>query len=258
MKTMDLYHHFNKKKRRMQLSGIAQRNQHISSEDEDKILSTTTMYQLTTSGTPVFDILQPGHKEETYNNPLMDCFSMGECEFILCITKTIHFTFKDLDVFSAHDRLRDEKRLRTVRFQIGDDCWSLDLGFPSDDDDGMVNELDLGFPSSHDGWLTDNHNQPQLDMLDMQFPTMPDDNQSNGEMLELGFPPELDVKDVLDLGFNITISDPVGNIDGALDMGFDTNLVDDALDISLEMGFDMDPVHIDLDHSCKPSCFTKY
>ncbi|KAG1747321.1 hypothetical protein EDB19DRAFT_1826081 [Suillus lakei] len=193
------------------------------------------MYRLTLSGMPVFDILQPGREECTYNNPLMDCSSMGE-------SRTIHITFEDLDVLSAHDRLRDGNRLKTVPFQTEDDCRSLDLGFPSSDDDRM----------------TDNHNQPQPDMLDMQFPTLSDDDQSNGEMLELGFPPELDIRDVLDLGFNIDISDPASNTDGALEMGFDTNLADDLLDTRnnivldenpLEMGFDMDPAHVDPDWS---------
>ncbi|KAG1723498.1 hypothetical protein EDB19DRAFT_1916057 [Suillus lakei] len=178
------------------------------------------MYQLTLSGMPVFDILQPGRKERTYNNPLMDCSSMGE----------------------SHDRLRDGNRLKTVPFQTGDDCWSLDLGFPLSDDDQMA----------------DNHNQPQPDMLDMQFPALSDDDQSNGEMLELGFPPESDIRDVLDLGFDIDVSDPAGNTDGALEMGFDTNLADDSLDTRnnivldenpLEMGFDMDPAHADPDRS---------
>ncbi|KAG2094199.1 uncharacterized protein F5147DRAFT_779050 [Suillus discolor] len=107
---------------------------------------------------------------------------------------------------------------------------------------------------------TDNHNQPQSDMLDMQFPTLSDDDQSNGEMLDLGFPPQPDDGDVLDLGFDIDVSDLAGNtgIDGALEMGFNTYLADDSLDIGnnipaeenpLEMGFKMDPVHGDLDQS---------
>ncbi|KAG2030325.1 hypothetical protein BDR03DRAFT_1017242 [Suillus americanus] len=95
-------------------------------------------------------------------------------------------------------------------------------------------------------------------------------------MLELGFPPESDIRDVLDLGFNINISDLAGSTDRALEMSFNTNnitpdenplemgfdmdLVDesalemgfdmDLVDESpLEMGFDMDPAHFDLDRS---------
>jgi hypothetical protein len=136
-----------------------------------------------------------------------------------------------------------------VRFKTGDDHQSLDLGFPSSDDD----------------WITDTRNHPQPDILDMQFPTMSDDEQSHDEMLELGFPPESDVEDVLDLGFDIDVSDPTRNTDGVLEMGFDINISDLAghtygalemgfntnditLDESpLEMGFDMDPAHFDLD-----------
>ncbi|KAG1821271.1 hypothetical protein DFJ58DRAFT_739229 [Suillus subalutaceus] len=89
-------------------------------------------------------------------------------------------------------------------------------------------------------------------MLDMQFPTLSDDEQSNGEMLELGFPPESDVGDVLDLGFDIDVSDPARHTDEVLEMGFNMNHVDESLDLRnnitpdenpLEMGFDMDSVH---------------
>jgi hypothetical protein len=108
VKTVDLYNPFIKiKKRRMQLSANAQHDLHVSSEDEGKNLSTTTMDRLTISSIPVFDILQLGCVEGTYNNPLMDCSSMGECEFISCIAKTIHIIFQDLDVLSAHNQLRD-------------------------------------------------------------------------------------------------------------------------------------------------------
>ncbi|KAG2031229.1 hypothetical protein BDR03DRAFT_1016319 [Suillus americanus] len=83
-------------------------------------------------------------------------------------------------------------------------------------------------------------------MLDMQFPTLSGDEQSNDEMLELGSPPESDVGDVLDLVFNINISDLAGSTDGALKMGFDMDPVDES---PLEMGFDMDLAHFDLDQS---------
>ncbi|KAG1866184.1 hypothetical protein F4604DRAFT_1928193 [Suillus subluteus] len=218
MKAVDLYNPFMKiKKRRMRSSANAQHDQHVSSEDE------------------VFDILQPGREERTYNNPLMDCSSMGEY----------------LDVLSVHDRLRDGNRMKAVRFKTGDDHWSLDLGFPSSDDDR----------------ITDTHNHPQPDILDMQFPTLSDDEQSHDEILELGFPPESDVGDVLDLGFDIDVSDPVGNMDEVLEMGFDIDVGDpaghtdgalemgfDTNDITpddnpLEMGFDMDPAHFDPDRS---------
>ncbi|KAG2073303.1 hypothetical protein BDR04DRAFT_1152395 [Suillus decipiens] len=153
---------------------------------------------------------------------------MGECEFISCVAKTIHITFEDLDVLSAHDRLRDGNRLKAVRFQTKGDHRSLDLGFPASDDD----------------WITDTCNHPQPDILDMQFPTMSDDEQSRDEMLELGFPPESDVEDVLDLGFDIDISDSSGNTDGALDMGFDIDIGDPAghTDGALEMGFDTNDI----------------
>ncbi|KAG2347178.1 hypothetical protein BDR05DRAFT_996947 [Suillus weaverae] len=187
---------------------------------------------LTLSSILVFDILQQGRDERTYNNPLMDCASMGEY----------------LDVLSAHDRLRDENRLKAVCFQTEGDYRSLDLGFPLSDDD----------------WITDTRNHPQPDILDMQFPTMSDDEQSHDKMLELGFPPELDVEDVLDLGFDIDVSDSAGDTGGALEMGFDIDISDpaghtdgvlemglDTNDITLddnplEMGFDVDPVQIDL------------
>ncbi|KIK39914.1 hypothetical protein CY34DRAFT_14073 [Suillus luteus UH-Slu-Lm8-n1] len=174
--------------------------------------------------------MKPGREEGTYNNPLMDCSSMSEY----------------LDVLSAHDQLRDRKRLKTVYFQTGDDHRPLDLGFPASDDDQITNT----------------HKHPQLDMLDMQFPTLSNAEQSNYNMLDLGFPLELDVGDVLDLGFTIEVSDPAGNTDGALEMGFDTNDispdesplemgfdVDPTHDSPLEMSFDMDPLHFDLDRS---------
>ncbi|KAG2351465.1 hypothetical protein BDR07DRAFT_1385920 [Suillus spraguei] len=194
------------------------------------------MDRLTLSSIPVFDILQPGRKECTYNNPLMDCSSMGEY----------------LDVLSVHDQLRDGNRMKAVHFKTGDGHQSLDLGFPSSDNDQ----------------ITDAHNHPQPDILDMQFPTLSDHEQSHDKMLELGFPPELDIGDVLDLGFNIDISDPARNIDGVLEMGFNIDVSDpaghtdgalemgfDTNDITLdenplEMGFDMDPAHFDLDRSC--------
>ncbi|KAG1836809.1 hypothetical protein DFJ58DRAFT_846736 [Suillus subalutaceus] len=160
---------------------------------------------LTLSGMPVFDTLQPRGEERTYNNPMMDCSSMDE-------SKTIDITFEDLDVMSAHDRLRDGNRLKTVHFQTGDDHRSLDVGFSESDDD----------------WITNPHNHPQPDMLDMQFPTLSDDEQSNGEMLELGFPPESDVGDVLDLGVSISMSvirpDTQMRV---LEMGFNMNHVDE-------------------------------
>ncbi|KAG1784283.1 uncharacterized protein HD556DRAFT_1315212 [Suillus plorans] len=146
----------------------------------------------------VFSILEPGREERTYHNPFMVCSSMGEY----------------LDVLSAHDGWKDGKRLKTVNFETADDGRSLDLGFPSSDYDRMTN----------------NHNQPQSDMLDMQFPTLSDDDRSNE--------------------------------DGALEMGFNTHLADDSLDKGnnippeknpLEMGFEMDVVHVDPDQSCKPS-----
>ncbi|KAG1718041.1 hypothetical protein EDB19DRAFT_1921418 [Suillus lakei] len=99
---------------------------------------------------------------------------MGECEFISCVAKTIHITFEDLDVLSAHDRLGDGNGLKAVHFQTKGDHRSLDLGFPASDDDR----------------ITDTRNHPQPDILDMQFPTMSDDEQSHDEMLELGFPPD--------------------------------------------------------------------
>ncbi|KAG1836781.1 hypothetical protein DFJ58DRAFT_734725 [Suillus subalutaceus] len=198
------------------------------------------MDRLTLSGMPVFDTLQPRGEERTYNNPMMDCSSMDEY----------------LDVMSAHDQLRDGNRLKTVHFQTGDDHRSLDLGFSESDDDRITNP----------------HNHPQPNMLDMQFPTLSDDEQSNGEMLELGFPPESDVGDVLDLGFDIDVSDPAGHTDGVLEMGFNMNHVDELLDLRnnitpdenplemgfnmdlvhespLEMGFDVDPAHVDPDRS---------
>ncbi|KAG1717278.1 hypothetical protein EDB19DRAFT_1840536 [Suillus lakei] len=179
--------------------------------------------------------MKPGRDERTYNNPLMDCSSMGE-------SKTIHITFEDLDVLSAHDRLGDGNGLKAVHFQTEGDHRSLDLGFPASDDDR----------------ITDTRNHPQPDILDMQFPTMSDDEQSHDEMLELGFPPESDVEDVLDLGrntdgalemgFDIDVSDPAGHTDGALEMGFDTNdIMPD--DNPLEMGFDVDPAQFDPDQS---------
>ncbi|KAG1797451.1 uncharacterized protein HD556DRAFT_1441011 [Suillus plorans] len=168
----------------------------------------------------VFSILEPGREERTYHNPFMVCSSMGEY----------------LDVLSAHDGWKDGKRLKTVNFETADDGRSLDLGFPSSDYDRMTN----------------NHNQPQSDMLDMQFPTLSDDDRSNGEMLDLGFPPQPDDEDMLDLGFDIDVKD------GALEMGFNTHLADDSLDKGnnippeknpLEMGFEMDVVHVDPDQS---------
>ncbi|KAG2740901.1 hypothetical protein P692DRAFT_20752126 [Suillus brevipes Sb2] len=193
------------------------------------------MDRLTLSGILVFDILQPRREESTYNNPLMDCASMGEY----------------LDVLSAHDRLRDGNRLKAVRFQTEGDHRSLDLGFPSSDDDR----------------ITDTRNHPQPNILDMQFPTMSDDEQSHDEMLELGFPPESDVEDVLDLGFDIDVSDSAGNTGGVLEMGFDIDISDpaghtdgvlemgfDTNDITpddnpLEMGFDVDPAQFDPNRS---------
>ncbi|KAG1724685.1 hypothetical protein EDB19DRAFT_1915435 [Suillus lakei] len=180
------------------------------------------MDRLTLSGILVFDILQPGRDERTYNNPLMDCSSMGEY----------------LDVLSAHDRLGDGNGLKAVHFQTEGDHRSLDLGFPASDDDR----------------ITDTRNHPQPDILDMQFPTMSDDEQSHDEMLELGFPPESDVEDpvntdgALEMGFDIDVSDPAGHTDGALEMGFDTNdIMPD--DNPLEMGFDVDPAQFDPDQS---------
>ncbi|KAG1717548.1 hypothetical protein EDB19DRAFT_1839682, partial [Suillus lakei] len=114
--------------------------------------------------------MKPGRDERTYNNPLMDCSSMGE-------SKTIHITFEDLDVLSAHDRLGDGNGLKA----------STSKPRVTTDDDR----------------ITDTRNHPQPDILDMQFPTMSDDEQSHDEMLELGFPPESDIEDVLDLGFDI-------------------------------------------------------
>jgi hypothetical protein len=261
MKAADLYNPLIKiKKRRMRPSAKAQHDLHVSSEDEGNNLSTTTMDRLTLSGILVFDILQPGRDERTYNNPLMDCSSMGECEFISCVAKTIHITFEDLDVLSAHDRLGDGNGLKAVHFQTEGDHRSLDLGFPASDDDR----------------ITDTRNHPQPDILDMQFPTMSDDEQSHDEMLELGFPPESDVEDVLDLGFDIDVSDSAGNTDGALEMGFDIDVSDpaghtdgalemgfDTNDIMpddnpLEMGFDVDPAQFDPDQSCKHSCCFRY
>ncbi|KAG1728539.1 hypothetical protein EDB19DRAFT_1832697 [Suillus lakei] len=201
--------------------------------------------------------MKPGHDERTYNNPLMDCSSMGE-------SKTIHITFEDLDVLSAHDWLGDGNGLKAVRFQTEGDHRSLDLGFPMSDDDRCGKQL------------RSKETSPKLDILDMQFPTMSDDEQSHDKMLELGFPPELDVEDVLDLGFDIDISDSAGNTDGALEMGFDIDVSDpaghtdgalemgfDTNDITpddnpLEMGFDVDPAQFDLDRSCKPSCCFRY
>lgn len=188
MKTVDLYNPF-QKKRRMLSSAIAQQHQHVSSEDEGKQSSPPTMYRLTSSGMPVFDILEPGCEERTYKNPLMDCSSMGECKFISCrlMAKTIDMGFEDLDALSAHDRWKDGKSLQTVHLQTPVDCRSLDLGFPVSDDDRM----------------TCNQRQPQSDILNMQFPTMSDDDLSNGEILDLGFPPQPDDGDELDLGFDI-------------------------------------------------------
>ncbi|KAG2029709.1 hypothetical protein BDR03DRAFT_1018048 [Suillus americanus] len=96
---------------------------------------------------------------------------------------------------------------------------------------------------------------------------MSDNEQSHDEMLELGFPPESDVEDVLDLGFNIDVSDSAGNMGGVLEMGFDIDISDpaghtdgvldmgfDTNDITpddnpLEMGFDVDPAQFDPDRS---------
>ncbi|KAG1796932.1 uncharacterized protein HD556DRAFT_1441106 [Suillus plorans] len=200
MKTVDLYNPF-KKHRRMRSLAIPQHNQQVSSEEE------------------VFDILEEGHEERSYKNPLMDCTSMGEY----------------LDVLSAHDIWKDGKSLKT---QV--DSRSLDLGFLLSDDDQM----------------TGNHHQPWSDILDMQFHISLDDNRSHDEILDLGFPPQPDDGDELDLGFDIDVDDPAE--DGALDMGFNTYPADDFLNIGnnippeenpLEMGFEMDPVHIDLDQS---------
>ncbi|KAG2046518.1 hypothetical protein BDR06DRAFT_1014670 [Suillus hirtellus] len=127
----------------------------------------------------VHSILEPGREERTYYNPFMVCSSMGEY----------------LDVLSAHDRLQDGKRLKMVNSELADDNRSLDLGFPLSDY----------------GRMTDNHDQQQSDMLDMQFPTLSDDDWSNGEMLDLGFPPQPDDEDVLDLGFDIDLCDPASN-----------------------------------------------
>ncbi|KAG1720294.1 hypothetical protein EDB19DRAFT_1918075 [Suillus lakei] len=158
---------FKKRKQKMRSSAIYQHKLHISSEDE------------------VFDILKPGQEEGTYNNPLMDCSSMGEY----------------LDVLSAHDRLKDGKALETVHLQTPADCQSLDLGFPLSDDDQM----------------TDIHNQPESDVLDMEFPTSSDNDRSNGETLDLGFPPESnDAAEPLDLGFDVDLAPQPANI---LDMG---------------------------------------
>ncbi|KAG1848925.1 hypothetical protein DFJ58DRAFT_729687 [Suillus subalutaceus] len=197
MKTVDLYNPFIKMKtRRMRLSAIAKHNLHVPSEDE------------------VFDTLQPRGEERTYNNPMMDCSSMDEY----------------LDVMSAHDRLRDGNRLKTVHFQTGDDHRSLDLGFSESDDDRITNP----------------HNHPQLDMLDMQFPTLPDDEQSNviqaGHtygLLEMGFNMN-HVDESLDLRNNIMLDE------NPLEMGFDMDSVHES---PLEMGFDVDPAHVDPDRS---------
>ncbi|KAG2030887.1 hypothetical protein BDR03DRAFT_1016673 [Suillus americanus] len=130
---------FKKIKQKMPSSAIAKQQLHLSSEDE------------------VFDILEPGHEEHTYDNPLMDCSSMGEY------------------VLSAHDWWKDVKKLK-IDFETPDDFRSLDLDFPLSDDDRMTNS----------------HHQPESDMLDMQFPTSSDDDQSDGETLDLGFAPELE------------------------------------------------------------------
>ncbi|KAG1817676.1 uncharacterized protein BJ212DRAFT_1480233 [Suillus subaureus] len=76
---------------------------------------------------------------------------------------------------------------------------------------------------------------------------MSDDEQSHDKMLELGFPPELDVEDVLDLGFDIDVSDPTGNTDGVLEMGFDIDVSDPARHTygALEMGFDTNDITLD-------------
>ncbi|KAG2028361.1 hypothetical protein BDR03DRAFT_1019912 [Suillus americanus] len=74
---------------------------------------------------------------------------------------------------------------------------------------------------------------------------MSNDEQSHDKI------PESDVVDVLDLGFNMDVSDPAGNMDRVLEMGFDIDIRDPAghTDGALEMGFDMDPAHFDLDRS---------
>ncbi|KAG2069737.1 hypothetical protein BDR04DRAFT_1118898 [Suillus decipiens] len=176
------------------------------------------IYKVKMNEDEVFDILQLGHEERTYNNPLMNCSSMG----------------KYLDVLSVHDQLRDGNRMKVVHFKTGDDHQSLDLGFPSSDDDQ----------------ITDPHNHSQPDILDMQFPTLSEDEQSHDEMLELGFPPEwtLEMYGVLEMGFNIDISDPARHTDGALEMGFNTNDITPD-ENPLEMGFDMDLAHFDPDRS---------
>ncbi|KAG0700890.1 hypothetical protein DFH29DRAFT_1000693 [Suillus ampliporus] len=218
---MDSDKMFKKIKQKMPSLAIAKQNLHLSSEDE------------------VFDILEPGHEECTYNNPLMDCSSMGEC----------------LDVLSAHDRWKDVKRLK-IDSQTQDDFRSLDLGFPLSDDD----------------WMTNSHDQPESDMLDMQFPTSSDDDRSDGEMLDLGFPPEsegpLEMEfppESDDDAFNMGFLPESGDEGEPLDLGFDIdptpqpansfpNLPDvsdlaGTTDRALSMGFNMDPVHDFLDQS---------
>ncbi|KAG2111301.1 uncharacterized protein F5147DRAFT_651487 [Suillus discolor] len=126
-----------------------------------------------------------------------------------------------LDVLSAHDWLKDA------------DCKSLDLGFPLSDDDQM----------------TTINNQPESDILDMEFPTSSDDDRSNDETLDLGFPPEPDIAgEPLDLGFDVNPPpQPAGTTDdGALEMGFDSPDMGNDVQLKenpLEMGYEVDPAH---------------
>ncbi|KAG1740440.1 uncharacterized protein EDB91DRAFT_1081998 [Suillus paluster] len=204
----------------MSSSAIAQEYLQLSSEDE------------------VFVLLEPEHEERTYNDPLMDCSSMAEY----------------LDVLSAHDRWKDGKKLKMLDSQTTEERQSLDMGFSLSDDDRMS------------------------DPLDMQFPTLSDNDQSSNIALDLGFPPEseaLDMEfplesddDVFDMGFlpesgddalslhpanSLQVGHLAGNTEGwPLQMGFDTDMVDDVPDMGnniqpaespLEMGFQADPVN---------------
>jgi hypothetical protein len=106
------------------------------------------------------------------------------------------------------------------------DCESLDLGFPLSDDDRM----------------TDINNQPESDILDMEFPTSSDDDRSNGETLDLGFPPESDdVGEPLDLGFDVDLAPQLANIldtsdsAGTTGMLLDIYMINGLADLKLNL-----------------------
>ncbi|KAG0703276.1 hypothetical protein DFH29DRAFT_998571 [Suillus ampliporus] len=219
----------------MPSSVIAQDNSQLSSDAE------------------VFDMLDPGCEEHTYNNPLMDY----------------------VDVLSAHDRWKDGKTLKMLDSQTAEDFRPLDLGFSSANDSRMANvcdqpvsdALDMQFPMSDDDWSSDMAPLPEMQnggMLDLGFPTMSDDDQSsnmapspdmqNGEALDLGFPTMSDddqsshmapsPEGRLEMGF------PVESGDDAFDLGFLPGSGDDGQ--SLDLGFNVNPIPHPANNSPNP------